>query len=304
MNVLMITGDKRFGSGNPRYDLQASAVGKLEVLYWGRGQLFPRIPHGHFDVVTAQDPLFRGVVAWCISKKLRAKLNVQVHMDLSTLSLIRRILAQIIIRHADSVRVVSDKIKVQVEKIGFKGKISVLPVFVDIERFKKLMHQPQRNKKTIVWIGRFEEEKDPEEALSVFNSVREAGIDASLVVLGKGSLEEKLLRLKSAYNLEYRDEIEFPGWRDPYEYLKMADVVLCTSWYESWGASIVESLAAGVPVVSPDVGVAKEAGAIVVPREKLAEKVIEVLKNGEKGVLKLSLLPASEWAVQWKQTLV
>lgn len=66
----------------------------------------------------------------------------------------------------------------------------------------------------------------------------------------------------------------------PAVFLETADVVLCTSLYESWGASIVEALAAGVPVVAPDVGVAKEAGATVVPRAQLAEAVVRVLEEG------------------------
>ena len=56
----MITGDPRFGPGNERYELQKRAVEELSVIYWGKGALWPRIPKGHFDVVTAQDPFWRG----------------------------------------------------------------------------------------------------------------------------------------------------------------------------------------------------------------------------------------------------
>ena len=71
------------------------------------------------------------------------------------------------------------------------------------------------------------------------------------------------------------------------------------------GASIVEALAAGVPVVAPDVGVAKEAGAIIASRDRLAEAVIEVLRSVRpvRGELKLSPLSKEEWTVAWKETL-
>lgn len=297
MNVLMITGDTRFGSGNPRYDLQASAVEKLEVLYWGRGQLFPRIPQGHFDVITAQDPLWRGAVAWFVARKCGAKLNVQAHMDLSTLGIIQGVLARMVLRRADTIRTVSEKIKMQVERMNVQAKITVLPVFVDIDTFRNAGRKAHTGK-NILWIGRFEKEKNPLQAIEVLKEVLKTIPDAKLMMLGSGTMKEQIE--EEGVDLP----VDILGWQDPTAHLQVADVVISTSFYESWGASIVESLAVGVPVVSPDVGVAKEAGAIVVPREKLADEVIKVLKNGGNGVLKLSLLPASEWAVQWKQTLV
>jgi alpha-1,6-mannosyltransferase len=152
----------------------------------------------------------------------------------------------------------------------------------------------------ILWIGRFEKEKNPEEALRILTSVQGSGIDAGLVMLGEGSLGQKLLM--SGHNLK---SVSFKGWQDPEYYMARADVVISTSLHESWGASIVEALAAGVPVVAPDVGIAKEAGAIVVEdRKDIAKKVIEVLNSKQRGELKLKLLTAEEWARAWKETLV
>lgn len=84
----------------------------------------------------------------------------------------------------------------------------------------------------------------------------------------------------------------------------MADVVVCTSKHESWGASIVEALAAGVPVVAPDVGVAREAGAILADRTELSQKVIEVLQKPVHGKLTLELRGPEAWAHAWKESLV
>ena len=97
--------------------------------------------------------------------------------------------------------------------------------------------------------------------------------------------------------------VDFPGWQDPLPYLAEADVVLCTSRQESWGASIVESLASGVPVVAPDVGVAREAGAIIATPDTYAERVVEVLERGTRGALKMALLSKQEWAKQWEESL-
>jgi glycosyltransferase involved in cell wall biosynthesis len=291
MKVLMITGDKKFAA-SPRFALQAAQVERLAVVYWGRGSLWPTLPQETFDVVTVQDPLLRGAFARHVATKIEARFNVQVHMDLHVLPWWKRALVQIILRRADSVRVVSEKIKKQVEQAGVRAPITVLPVFVDLEKFKHIVRQPHEQK-TVLWIGRFEDEKDPLCALEIIKKIP----GAQLIILGRGNLEATLKEKATGL------PVEFPGWQDPAAYLARADVVLCTSRHESWGASIVEALAAGVPVVAPDVGIAKEAGAIVVPRQSLAEAVMQALNTGASGKLQLPLLTQEEWARAWKESL-
>jgi glycosyltransferase involved in cell wall biosynthesis len=299
MKVLMITGDKNiFKEGTDayaRFELQKSHV-DLHAVYWGPGALWPALPKGHFKVVTVQDPFWRGLFGMYVAKRLGAKLNVQVHTDLSVYGGVRHVLAQFVLGRADSVRVVSQKIKRELLQKGVKATISVLPVFVDLERFTNLAPKHHAGK-NILWVGRFEEEKNPLLAIKVFKEVWKSNADTKLILLGAGSLQNTLRAHTSGL------PVEMPGWHDPLEYYAVADVVLCTSVHESWGASIVEALAAGVPVVAPDVGVAKEAGANVVSNKELAQEVIKVLHSGERGQLTLHLLTKSEWTTEWKKTL-
>ncbi|MFM2330806.1 MAG: hypothetical protein RLZZ26_313 [Candidatus Parcubacteria bacterium] len=305
MKVLMISGDKNIlvaGSvAHARFELQKKQVDQLDVFVWPQVHSFREIRAAvvreHYDVITAQDPFWRGHFAWHLSHKHHSKLNIQVHTDLRTEPWWRRAWAYFQLRNATSIRVVSEALKQQIAPY-VRAPIFVLPVFVDVDSFKVVQAKPHQQK-TILWIGRFEVEKDPLSALTVLKEVRSSGIEAKLVMLGAGSLEPALR--KSAETLP----IEFAGWgKDPKPYLESADVVLCTSVYESWGASIVEALAAGVPVVAPDVGVAKEAGAVVVPRSELAQVVMRVLQSGERGVLKIVPPTAAEWAVRWRETLL
>ncbi len=296
MKVLVITGDKNFKE-SPRFALQATQVEKLEVVYWGRGSMRPELPIEKFDVVTAQDPFWRGLFAWRAARRMGAKLNIQVHTDLAAQPLLRHVLGQIILRHADSVRVVSENLRTQVEHMGITVPIHVLPIYIDISRFKPSV-RPSKKEKTILWIGRFEDEKDPLRAIRVFKEVHRQNKDTKLVLLGKGSLETELR--EEAKGLP----VEFPGWQDPVQYLAEADVVLSTSKHESYGASIIESLAAGVAVVAPDVGVAREAGAIIRPYMELGDAVLEVLQTGSRGELKLWLPTAEKWAEDWKKSLI
>ena len=305
MKILMISGDKQLlnpeSDAGKRLTLMRAEVDQLDVFVWPQvhswWQIFQAARGTDYNIITAQDPFFRGVLAWKLTWITRAKLNVQVHADLQGQSLFRHMLAQIMLRHADSVRVVSEKLRAQVQSYGVTCPIRVLPVYVDLERFARILPL-EHAQKTILWIGRFEPEKAPLEALRALRQVRGQGVDARLIMLGQGSLEGVLR--KEAEGMP----VEFPGWGDPATYLPTADVVLCTSLNESWGASIVEALAAGVPVVAPDVGIAREAGAIVVAREQLGKAVARVLRDGGRSVLKLSLPSAREWAQEWRKTLV
>jgi glycosyltransferase involved in cell wall biosynthesis len=289
----MITGDKKMlhpgTEAHARFLLQAAQVEKLVPLYWGKKSLWPRVPSEHFDVVTVQDPFWRGLFGMVTARRLHAKLNVQIHTD-------KFYFGTFILRRADSIRVVSEKIKQSLVPLHLPAPVSVLPIFLDIEQFKKIERKPH-DKKTILWVGRFENEKNPMQAIEILKQVHAADIDAKLILLGAGSLEKKLKQ--SAERLP----VEFPGWQDPKPFLAGADVVLCTSLHESWGASIIEALAAGVPVVAPDVGIAKEAGAIIADHDDFAASVIDVLQYNRCGELKLKLLSRDEWAVAWKHSL-
>ena len=287
MNVLMVTGDRRFGPGHSRYEMQKSAVGRLDVLFWGKGSVCPRLPDEAYDVVTSQDPFLRGLFSWYAARRFKARLNVQVHADLSVQTWWKRALARLVLRRADSVRVVSERGKKQVLCLAPRAQVAVLPVYVDLERFRALSRAPEHN--LVLWVGRFEPEKDPLAALDVVRQVP----GARLVMLGAGSLEQTLKEQAKGM------DVTFPGWKDIADYVSMASVVLCTSRAESWVASIIEALAAGVPVVSLDVGIAREAGAIVVPRENLARALADVLETNPQGALTVPILSKDDWVRAW-----
>jgi len=152
--------------------------------------------------------------------------------------------------------------------------------------------------KTVLWAGRFEDEKDPLRAIEVFKDVLKVVPSAHLVMLGEGTLQKAVEQQAQRF-----EQIRLVGWQNPVQYLDTADVVLCTSKHESYGASIVEALAAGVPVVAPDVGVAEEAGATVVRRDELASKVVELLMQPQPAHLRLPGYTRDEWARAWVASL-
>jgi glycosyltransferase involved in cell wall biosynthesis len=306
MNVLMISGDPKLleegSSAHARLDLQRSAVDTLTVFVWPqvhtKWQIWKEARRNHYDVITSQDPFWRGLFALKLGRLTRTPVNIQVHADLSGQSPLKRFIARWVLGRANSIRVVSERLAKEVRATHPTALITVLPVFVDLAPFRAVAREPQVSPKVILWIGRFEKEKDPDLVVEVFKQMHDANPDTELVMLGAGSREAILHKQSEGL------PVTFPGWQDPKPYLARASVVLSTSPSESWGASIVEALATGVPVVSRDVGIAKEAGAVVVEKADLAQALIRVLKSGEMGVLKLDLLGREEWAQKWRKSLI
>lgn len=227
------------------------------------------------SLITCQDPFEIGYVGVRLKKRFGIRVQLQVHTDFankyfSSESLKNRFrvqLAWLNISRADGVRVVSDRILKSIlaksQNIDAK-KISVLPIFVDTEHIKNV--EPIDLKKLfpgfgfyIVMVSRLTHEKQIVWAAEIIKKIRLEHPEVALVVVGDGPLRAQI---------ESFDFVKVVGWaKEPAGYLKGADLFLNTSLYEGYGRTLIEAVAAGVPIVTTDVGVAREvvgdAGAIV-----------------------------------------
>lgn len=225
------------------------------------------------DVITTQDPFEMGLIGLFAARVRRVPLHVQVHTDFlsrefrahSWKNRLRVMLAGFVIRHAAHIRVVSVHLKEEIEKAYHPhARISVLPIFVDTERFRALTHRPHEQfGVSLLFVGRLEKEKRADVAVRALARARALGIDAGLTIVGDGS-QEKYLRLL-VQELGIADGVVFAGRQDPLEYYAHADMLLVPSEYEGYGMVVIEALAARVFVLATDVGVAREAGAHIAP---------------------------------------
>lgn len=221
------------------------------------------------DVITAQDPFETGLIGAILSRFLRVPLHVQVHTDFlspefrthSWKNRVRVLFAGCVLTYAVRIRVVSERIKQRIEnEYRLMIPMSVLPIFVDLRRYRNLSHtQHERRTAPLLFVGRLEPEKRADIAIHALARARSLGIDAELTIVGDGSQREALQSL--AQELGVTQWIVFVGQKDPLEYYARADMLLVPSEYEGYGMVIIEALAAGIPVLSTDVGVAREAGA-------------------------------------------
>ncbi len=225
------------------------------------------------DLITTQDPFETGIVGLLLSKWFSKRLQVQVHTDVvspyfkktSLLNRFRTTLAHIVIPHVNGVRTVSEKIKTSLQStFSFRAPVSVLPVFVDQSRFshRKEDHEFLRSKYPgfelfIILVGRLEFEKNISFALDLFKEIADQYPKLALVVIGDGS--ERMALQRKASSLGIGERVKFEGWVDnPSVYFQGADIFLHTSFYEGYGMTLLEARIAGLPVVTSDVGIARE----------------------------------------------
>lgn len=242
------------------------------------------------DVVTVQDPFETGLIGYCIALRWRVPLHVQVHTDPFAAGYVRgnfrnrvrRMIARFVLARAARIRAVSRRVAEEIKGRGFRAPVSVLPIFVDTERFRRIRRVPHESSRIeMLFVGRLEKEKNPMRALEALRAVRGVGHDVHLTVVGDGSLREILREWVHAQELG--EHVTFTGWQhDIASYLSRADVVLVPSHFEGYGLTIIEALAAGVPVIATEVGIASEAGVITAPDDEYVASVLRWVENGER----------------------
>jgi len=171
----------------------------------------------------------------------------------------RRILSK-----ADSIRVVSDRIKnslLHSKNYKLKIKPSILPIFVDARQFdadgERFNFRAIDATWTFVllWVGRLENEKNPFLALDVLEKIKKSHPNTALVFLGEGSLLPILVDRAKKLGLE--KHTAFLGKVvSLVKYYRGANALLNTSNYEGFGMSLVEAGYCGLPIISTDSGIA------------------------------------------------
>lgn len=254
------------------------------------------------NLVTTQDPFEAGLAGMRIAKIAQAQLQVQVHTDFlnpwflrqSLLNRVRARIAPRVLKAANGIRVVSPRIKGTLLKAfpAIAGRVVVLPIFVDVKRIREhtptidLHKQHPQFEQIILVVSRLEDEKNVALALYTFQKVFQKYPKAGFVIAGSGRGERQLKTLAKKLGLE-KSAVFVGEQSDIYSYYKTADVLLLTSNYEGYGMVLVEAAAADCPIVTTDVGIARDLmqnseQEFVCPVgdvECLAREVIRLLKN-------------------------
>ena len=254
----------------------------------------------HDSVITSQDPFETGLVGALLAKYFKIPLQIQAHTDFlspyftraSLKNWIRAKFGLQMIKKADGIRVVSDRIKKSLIKKGIsEEKIAVLPIFVDVQEIKNKTAQAEsqwsNSRPTIITVARLAPEKNLGLAIEAVGEVVKKYPNLRYAIVGAGPeqnwLHEQIERLGITKNVELK------GASDPdglFKYYKSArdsgGVFLLTSDYEGYGLAPIEAAAAGLPVAMTDVGVAIGSVVPVGDKNRLIEVLNELLSDKNK----------------------
>ncbi|MDO5553005.1 MAG: glycosyltransferase [Planctomycetia bacterium] len=101
-------------------------------------------------------------------------------------------------------------------------------------------------------VARLWPQKRLQEALWSFDQLKFMGIDYHGIIIGDGPERDRLLRYRE--ELLLNDRVHFLGHRnDVSNFMPHFDLLWCTSAYEGQSNSILEAMAAGVPVIASDI---------------------------------------------------
>ncbi len=258
------------------------------------------IHKNRYEVVVAQD-VEHAAIAWLLSLLYKISWQMQIHTDIfnryfwdgSFTNKLRTILAKFLLKRASRIRVVSGRIKKSLAAYGIQpAAITVLPIFVDVEKIKSAPIATDLHKKypqfdfIILMASRLTREKNIGLALEAMAEFQESNPKSLLLIVGDGP-EKENLKIKIS-ELKVNDNVIFETWsEDLISYYKTCDLFLLTSNYEGYGMTLIEAAAAGAKIISSDVGVAPE----ILEAEnifKVGDKndLISKLKNAIAGSIK------------------
>jgi glycosyltransferase involved in cell wall biosynthesis len=220
------------------------------------------------DLVTAQDPFETGLAAMQIAEKLKAPLQLQIHTDFGSpafrsegiLNKIRLRIARRTIPRAACIRAVSSRVAHSVDAFapGSTATSTVIPVFTNLSNYVASHEATLRAAYPqfdfiVAMVARISPEKNIGLGLEAVADLVREHPGLGLFIVGDGP-ERKSLEHR-AHSLGIGKNVVFMGWlNNPGQIVRAADVFLFTSQYEGYGLALVEAAAAGLPIVTTDVG--------------------------------------------------
>lgn len=247
----------------------------------------------NIDVISVQDQYYLGFVALKLAKKFKLGLEIQVH-GFEKYKGPRKIIAKYILPRANSVRVVSRRLKKRmIDEFGVKeGRITIAPIFLEFAT-RNVEHITRNDGKFVfLTVGRLVPVKNIGMQIEAMAEVIKKYPNAGLWIIGDGIEKEKLKAksyLPTGQAGKLQANIKLLGWQNDLEkFYNQADAFLLTSHSEGWGLAVVEAASYGLPIIMTDVGCAGEVikdgeSGIVIPiseQRKLEEAMIKLIEDG------------------------
>ena len=118
---------------------------------------------------------------------------------------------------------------------------------------------------TLINAGKLEYQKGHFHLLNIFSLIKENQEEIKLIILGKGSLKDKLINHAVSKGLQVYDietnsnsdpmlyDVFFLGYQEnPYNFFRNSTIFVLTSLYEGFPNVLIEAMACGLPIISSD----------------------------------------------------
>lgn len=168
-----------------------------------------------------------------------------------------------------------------------KYKVPIIYNPVNLEKFLDIPFNRDEKIVTCIIVARLVPVKNHELLLKAFRQVLKSYENIQLYIVGDGPLKQILTQY--TYDLNINQKVFFYGQRDDIPHLlKTADIFILCSTYEGLPLSILEAMAAGLPIIATDVGgvgdIVKDNGILVANNnvEELSEAILDLAKNTDK----------------------
>ena len=195
--------------------------------------------------------------------KKKEKIIVSIRNNLSEKKFknILKFITKITFKKADKIVVVSKHMEEDIKQkyLINNNKITTIYNGCNQNQIEKLSNEKIEGKylemftsgKTIITMGRFNNQKAHWHLIRSFSNVVKEVPDAKLLLLGRGHLKKYLQNLIIDLKLEKNIKIlEFQ--RNPYNFLKKCDIFIMPSLYEGMSNSIIEAMCCNLPVIATD----------------------------------------------------
>lgn len=158
-----------------------------------------------------------------------------------------------------------------------------------------------------VYTGRLHSDKGLLDLVNAWRPIAERWPAARLWLVGEGPQREELFRRISDLDLRYR--ICLPGaFDDTEEILEAADMFILPSYSEGMSLSLLEAMAAGLPVIASDIAgnralVTHEASGLLFPPRDVRGLTAAITRLFEQPALRISLGSRARQEVEEKYSL-
>lgn len=145
------------------------------------------------------------------------------------------------------------------------NRLRVIPNAIEVENFKfstvirKKMRERLgiKNEFALVNVGRLSQQKNQAFLLKIVSGLMDVGLPVKLFIIGDGELRDDLVKQIAENGLS--DVVQLLGTRDNVNtYLQAMDLMIHPALYEGLGNVLIESQAAGLPVVASLEGIPAE----------------------------------------------